>query len=137
MGTLVKDSLEPDLLSGATLNAAGSTDGTVATVNHPGLVAIVLETDGSISSTSNTATLDVVIKASDSSTFASGVVTLGQIEMSGNDDAQENQERIINVYCDKRYLRASVTLGGTAPVYTGATCKVRQPHWNRKSTTTA
>lgn len=133
-GTLVQDSLAPNLLSGATLNSAGSTNGTAAFVNYPGEISFVLKTS---TVTGTSATLDVVIQASNDSTFASGVVTLGQFELSGSNASQTSVTKRIYSRCDHKYLRAAVTLGGTSPVYTSSTLYVRQPYDRYTRTSTA
>jgi|CXWL01.1.fsa_nt_gi hypothetical protein len=130
-GTLAQDSLAPNLLAGATLNAAGTTNGTIVTLDRPGEVAFVL-TFGTVSGTSPTA--DVTVQGSDSSTFASGVITYGQIETSGT---QTGLVRQISARAYHKYVRAIVTLGGTSPVYTGSTLVPRQPHDRRTRSVTA
>lgn len=131
-GTLVQDALAPNLLAGATLNAAGSTNGTIVQMDRPGDVTFVL-TLGTVSGT--TPTGDFVIQGSDSSTFASGVVTYGQIETSGG--SQSNIVRQISAYAAHQFVRAVVTLGGTTPSYVGATLVPRQLHDRRTRTVTA
>ena len=127
-GTLVQDSLAPNVISGATLNAAGATNGTVVQVDKPGSVSFVLDLP-TVASTSNSATLDVVLKGSNDSTFAAGVVTYGQFEVTGTDAVQTAlADRRICADVYHKYVRASVTLGGTAPVYPGLTCYIRQEY---------
>lgn len=131
-GTLVKDDLESNLLSGATLNSAGSSTGTAVEINRPGDVAFVLELS-TVTGTSPTITVD--IQGSDVSDFSDDVVTVATLYSTGA--AEDN---LVYSACGelyKKYVRASVTLGGTSPVYTGATVKVRQPHWHRTSSTSA
>jgi hypothetical protein len=134
-GTLVRDALAPNLLTGATLGAAGSTNGTEVQLDKPEDVTFVLDT-GTVTGTNPT--ISVVIQGSDVSGFGSGVVTFGTIGITtGNAAAQSNVERQITTYVNKRYVRAVVTLGGTNPVYTGTTLTPRQKHDRRTATSTA
>lgn len=136
-GTLVRDAGAPNLASGATLNAAGTTNGTAAEINTPGLVRVEVLTS-TVASTGNSATLQVEIESSDSSTFASGVVSNGKTEvLSGTDVAQTGVTRWLTCDIQKRYVRAVVTIAGTAPVYTGTTVKVRERRDHRTTTDTA
>lgn len=135
-GTLVRDYLEPNLLTGADVTGAGSDTGDIARVDNPSDVAVVLETS-TVSSGDDDATLKLVVQGSDSSTFASGVVTYGTIELSGTDAAQSNVTRVIHADVYKRYMRVSTTVAGTTPDYAGATLTVRQPHWHRTDDQTA
>ena len=137
-GTLVRDSLAVEVIAGATLNAAGTTNGTVKEIANPEWVSFQLVTPATITSTGNSATLNVELKGADNAAFDSGVVSYGRFAaLSGTDDSQENLTRVLDAYVDKRYVRATVILGGTAPVYTGLTCHVRQPHDRRTRSTTA
>lgn len=131
-GTLVQDNLAPNLLSGATLNAAGSTNGTAVQLDRPGEVSFVL-TLGTVTGTSPT--FDVVIQGCDSSGFGSNVITYGQIETSGG--SQSNLSRQITARAYHTYVRAVVTVGGTSPVYTGSTLYPRLPQDRRTRSVTA
>lgn len=136
-GTLVQDALAPQLLAGATLNAAGTTNGTAVQVDRPADISFVLDTS-TVTSTGNTATLKVVLQGSDVVGFGSGVVTYGTIESTGTDAVQTAQaNRTINARLYKKFVRAVVTLGGTAPVYTGSVLHVRPPHERRTPSTSA
>lgn len=126
MGTYVRDALESDLLSGATLNAAGTTNGTAVEVAWPGHVQFILET-GTVTGT--TPTLVIEVKGCETSDFTTAdVVTLGTISAGDNDNAIFAFETNV----DARYVRAEVTVGGTAPVYTGSTLKVVPPDYLRE-----
>jgi hypothetical protein len=131
-GTLVQDSLAPNLLAGSTLNAAGTTNGTIVQLDRPGEVAFVL-TLGTVTGTSPT--LDVTIQGSDVANFGSGVITYGQIETSGG--SQSNAVRQISARAYHRFVRAVVVVGGTSPVYTGSTLVPRLPQDRRTRTVTA
>lgn len=131
-GTLVQDALAPNILVGATLNAAGTTNSTAVQVDRPGDVAFVL-TLGTVTGT--TPTSDITIQGSDDNTFATGVVTYGQIETSGG--SQSSISRQISAYVSKQYVRAVVVLGGTSPSYAGSTLVPRQLHDRRTRSVTA
>jgi hypothetical protein len=131
-GTLVQDALAPNILAGATLNAAGTTNGTIVQLDRPGDITFVLQL---AAVTGTTPTLDVVIQGSDVSNFGSGVITYGQIETSGG--SQANITRQISAYVAHQYVRAVVTLAGTSPVYTGASLTPRQLHDRRTRSVTA
>jgi hypothetical protein len=131
-GSLVQDALAPNILTGATLNAAGTTNGTIVQLDRPGEVTFVL-TLGTVTGTSPTG--DFTVQGSDTSDFSAGVVTYGQIETSGG--SQSNISRQISAYVSKQYVRAAVTLGGTSPVYTGSTLVPRQLHDRRTRSVTA
>jgi hypothetical protein len=134
-GTLVSDSLEANLLTGATLNAAGTTNGTAARVDRPGEVAFVLET---ATVTGTTPTISIVVTGSDDSGFGSGVVTYGTVTLlTGAASAQSNVRRSFNAKVYKTWVRAAVTVAGTSPVYTGSTLKVKQPDYFRAASTSA
>lgn len=130
-GTLVRDANAPNLTAGATLNAAGTTDGTVVELPWSGKIAWKLTT-GTVTGTSPT--LHVEIQGSDSLTFASGVVSYGRFAPIGDED---NVTRYLSAYHDKRYARARVIVGGTTPVYTGTTINPVLPHDKRTAAWTA
>lgn len=136
-GTLVSDSLEENLffptdLDAVTLDAAGTSTGGYVRVDRPGDVAFVLQT-GTITGTSPT--LSVVVQGSDTTDFSDDVVTLCTLTSSGA--TVDNSEYIACAEVYKTYVRAIGTLGGTSPVYTGSTLKVKQPHYHRSADTTA
>lgn len=131
-GTYVSDANVANLATGATLNAAGSTNGTAVQVDRPHEVGVVVET-GTVTGT--TPTITVVIQASDDSGFSTGVVEVATVTGSGG--SQSNQRWMANAYINKKYVRAAVTLAGTSPVYTGTTIRLQSPHYFRTSTTSA
>lgn len=123
-GSLVRDSLSPQLFAGATLNAAGSTNGTAVQVDKPGdvMAEIVYPT---VTSTGNTLTVLVRLEAADDSGFTINKVNVCEFPVtSGTDAAQSGKTKRQNTFVGKQFVRAVVTLGGTAPVITGATCKL-------------
>lgn len=131
-GTLVRDANETDLLSGATLNSAGTTQSTIVDLQYPQTFGVYIDT-GTVTGTSPT--LDVEIEASDSSTFASGVTTIGQIPTVGDDDDATAGGQIF--YSNKRYIRAQVVVGGTSPDFSGTVMQLVEPHYLRADTTDA
>lgn len=131
-GTLVTDALAVDLLSGLDLDGASTQTGTAVEVNKPGDVAFVLTTT---TVTGADASIDIEIQGSDASGFGSGVVSYGHFDPVIVTD--DNVTRVLNAKVYKRYVRAVVILGGTAPVCTGSTVYTRQPHLKRTSSTTA
>lgn len=121
-GSLVRDSLSPQLFAGATLNAAGSTNGTAVQVDKPGDVMVEIVT-GTVTGT--TPTLLVTIQGADDSGFTTNVVNICEFPVtSGTGAAQSSKTKRQNTYIGKQFVRAAVTLGGTSPVYTGSTCKI-------------
>lgn len=130
-GTLIQDANALNLATGATLNAAGTTTSTVQELPYSGKVAVKLTT-GTVTGT--TPTLNVEIQGSDSATFASGVVSYGRFASVGDED---NVSRYLSIYHDKRYIRASVVVAGTTPVFTGTTITPVPPHDHRTAATTA
>lgn len=137
-GTYVRDANGPNMLSGATINAAGTTNGTAVDLSAEGTeVAFVIKT-GTVTGTSPTLTAE--IKAAEDLGFTTGVVSLGSFGVpAGTAAAQSNAERSFTVFVPtrKRYARATVTLGGTSPVYTGATLVPSLKHYHRTYDTTA
>lgn len=139
-GTYIKDAFEPALEAGVTLNAAGTTSGTIIDCMRPMRARIVV-TLGTVTSTGNTATADIEIKASNVSDFsdANDIVSLGRFsKLTGTDAAQSALiPRHLDIYNQKRYLRATVILAGTAPSYAGTTIRVREERHAVKDTNTA
>lgn len=132
-GTLVSDANESNLLAGSTLNAAGTTNATAVQVDRPGDVAFVLET---ATVTGTNPVLTVVVQASDASDFAAGtVVTVATLQSTGA--AEDNKMYSVCGEVYKKFVRAVVTAAGTSPVYTGTTLKIKQPHFQRTSSSTA
>lgn len=137
-GPLVRDALAPNLIAGATLNAAGTTASTIVDLSAEATdVSFEIDT-ATVTSTGNSATLAVEVEVSTSPTFASDVVSLGRFDtLAGTDAAQSNVFRYLTVFVPKRYVRLQVTLGGTAPVYTGTTVSPRLKHYRRTNAQTA
>lgn len=135
-GTVVRDALGFNLAAGATLNAAGTTSGTVAEINSPQEISFELAT-GTVTSTGNSATINVELQSADNLAFNVGVVSHGRFSAgSGTDAAQSNTTKLLRAVVQKRYARATVILGGTAPVYTGTTIKPVLPNDRRVAATT-
>lgn len=131
-GTLVSDYLATNLLTGATLNAAGTTNATAVAVYRPGDVAFVLTT-GTVTGTSPT--LSVTILGSDTSDFSDDVVTLATLTSTGA--TEDNKEYIACGDVYKTYVKAVVTAGGTSPVYTGSTLYIQQENYHLGKSSTA
>lgn len=132
-GTNVSDANEVNLLTGATLNAAGTTNSTAVQVDRPGRVAFVLTT-GTVTGT--TPTLALTIQGADTSAFTAGtIVTLGTANSTGT--AQSSKTISVDARAYKGWVRVVVVAGGTSPVYTGSTLYIKQPSWRRTKDTTA
>lgn len=124
-GTVVRDANATNLLTGATLNAAGTTTSTAVELGWPGDVQFVF-TSGTVTGTSPTATIE--IQGCETSDFSTAdVVTLGTVSNAN----ASNATYAVTTYCDSRYVRCSVVLGGTSPVYTGSTLYAVPPHDRR------
>lgn len=130
-GVQVRDANATDILTGATLDSAGSTDSTAQDLQWPRNVDFVLET-GTVTGT--TPTLTAVLEASSTSDFSADVTEFGVIGPIGDEDDATHVLR--GVYVPKRYVRAAVTLGGTSPDFSGSTLKVRDQHTRQDPTDT-
>ena len=130
-GVQVNDADAVDLLAGATLDSATSSNGTVRDLLWPRWVKFRLVT-GTVTGTSPT--LDVTLQASSTSDFSSDVVDLGAFPQVGDEDAVP---KVFRTYVTKRYVRASVTTGGTSPDYSGTTLKAEDPQTRNESDDTA
>lgn len=134
MSIYVNDATAPNLFTGATLNAAGTTTSSAVEVDWPGMTLFELSTSA-VSGSSPT--LDVTIQGCETEDFATAdVVTLGSFGQVGDEDNVTYQFRT-DVRC--KYIRASVTAGGTTPVYTGSTlyAKPLRNHWEKLDTAAA
>jgi hypothetical protein len=127
-GTYFADAAATNLLTGATLTA-GSTTGTIVQVNWPGHVKLVLTT-GTV--TGGSPTLAVTLEGDETADF-SGTTTrkLGSFSSVGDEDVVTHE---LNVYCDAKYVRASITVGGTG-VYTGTTLTMQPPYYMHEKAT--
>jgi hypothetical protein len=134
-GPFVRDTNAAELFTAAVdLDTAGTTTGAAVEVNSPGQVVIEIDT-ATVTSTGNTATLTVNVEQSDVSNFATKTEVGNFAILTGTDAAQSDKIARLKTRVDKRYARVVVTLGGTAPVYTGTTCKVHPRH-NRDTKST-
>lgn len=129
-GTVVRDATGPDLATGLTLTGAGSDTGDAVDMQYPCHFTVALTT-GTVTGT--TPTLDVTIQAADDSAFTDDVVDLAAFPQIGDED---DTEKFLKLFTNKRYVRASITKGGTSPVYTGTTLKV-VPFFDRHTVTTS
>lgn len=125
-GTNNRDDDATNLLTGATLNAAGTTAATAVQVDRPGDVAFVLTTS---TVTGTSPTLTVIITASDTSDFSDDVVTVATLTSTGANE--DNKTYGVNAKVYKKYVKAGVTVGGTSPVYTSSTLYITPPHYKR------
>ncbi len=132
MGTYATDALAPNLLTGATINAAGTTNGTIVEVDWSQDTTFVLTT-GTVTGTSPT--LDIVIQGSESSTFGAG--TIVTIARFGQVAATSSTSFYLTSFVNAKYIRAVVSVGGTSPVYTGSTLVPRAKHYLRSRLTSA
>ncbi len=132
MGTYATDALAPNLFTGATLNAAGTTNGTIVEVAWPQDCTYVLTT-GTVTGTAPT--MDITIQGSESSTFAAG--TIVTIAKFGQVAATSSTSFFLSPFTNSRYIRAVVTVAGTSPVYTGSTLVPRAEHYLRTRLTSA
>jgi hypothetical protein len=125
-GTVVRDALETDLLSGLTLTGTGTVTGTASEVLWPCEVTFLAET-GTVTGT--TPTMEIIIQGCETSDFSTAaVVELGTIHLADDDDASIS----FTTKVDAKYVRAVATKAGTSPVYTGTTVKIVQPHYHRQ-----
>ena len=123
-GTVVRDSLAPNLLAGSTLNAAGTTNGTVWEAEWPDRITFTLVTT---TVTGTTPTLTVEIQTAENAAFSAGTVsTLGTLTASAT-----AQTVGFTATVDARYVRARVIAAGTTPVFTGSTLSPVLPHDRR------
>jgi hypothetical protein len=130
-GSLVKDNLASNLATGSTLNAAGTTNGTAVQLEKPGVVRFELSTPATVTGT--TPTLDVEIKGADDSGFTTNVVSYGRFsQVAGSTASQQSLFKYLAAQVYSKYVRATVILGGTSPVYTGLAITPRPFHYQEK-----
>lgn len=131
-GTYVRDSLEIDLLTGATLNATGSTSGDIADLSAESTDVDFHLITGTVTGT--TPTLDVLLEASPESDFSADVVSLGAFDTVEDEDNVTKVLRISRI--PYRYVRATADLAGTSPDFTGTQLfgRVANYHWDRSQT---
>lgn len=127
---MVRDQLQADLLLGATLNAAGTTNGTVVQIDKPNDVRLLL-TIGT--ATGTTPTFDVEVKGADDLAFTVNVVSYGRFSSIAG--GVVGSTRVMDISCFKRYLRSTSVLGGTTPSYVGSTLNVVLEHDRRVAAT--
>lgn len=132
-GTYVRDATAIDLVTGATLNAAGTTNGNINEVNYPGWFGVELS---AATATGTTPTLDIEVLASDSATFAN-TAALPTVSLGRFGRATAVSTKRMKFYTNKRYVRSSVVLGGTTPSFAGSTLKIVPPFDRFQFDTTA
>ncbi|HEX7099348.1 MAG TPA: hypothetical protein VF377_08895 [Acidimicrobiia bacterium] len=108
-GTVVTDALAPTLMEAETVNGE-TTTGAWVEVGFPGDCVVVLE----LGSMAAAASLDVEIQGSDDGDDVSpeGLVSFGHFDTVGGSD--DNEVRILDIQCYKRYVRAVATESGAA-----------------------
>jgi hypothetical protein len=131
-GTLVTDANAANLLAGATLNAAGTTTSTVVQLDRPDEVIFRL-VQGVVTGTSPT--IRITVQGSDDSSFAT-FVTYGTFGASGT-QATAGVSKQLTASAYLKYVRLSVVVGGTSPVYTGSTVYCQPENYLRTRTVTA
>ncbi|MEM9605899.1 MAG: hypothetical protein AAGA99_00665 [Actinomycetota bacterium] len=119
-GVQVNDATASNILTGATLNSAGTTQSTGVDLQWPRTVRFQLDT---ATVTGTSPTLDVTVQASSVSDFSSDVVDLGSFSQV----TASSTSRDLQVYVPRQYVRAAVTVGGTSPVFTGSTLVAEDP----------
>jgi hypothetical protein len=130
-GTYLHDAAAVNLLSGMTLDADGTINGTAAQVNWPGDVRAFLTIDDPAAA--DDATFQVSIQGCETSDFTtSDVRTLGSYptigEAAGNTAVLE-QPFELALHVDSQYVRAVVVmLDGTNGDYAGSTLYLEPQH---------
>jgi hypothetical protein len=136
-GTLVTDANAISLLQGVGLAAAATTTSTIVQLDRPGDVIFRLAL-GTVTGTSPT--FKAVIQGCDTADFSTGspvIVSYGTINSTGTGTAQSNTSHQISANVYHRYVRSIITIGGTSPVYTGATLTTQQEDYLRTRSATA
>lgn len=126
-GTVVRDTLAPDLLSGKTLTTAGGAfNGTAWEALWPGEVQFTLYVP---TATGTTPTMTVTIEGCETSDFSTDdVVAYGTFSVVDPADASNFG---LTTYVDSKYVRASGIVTGTSGVMTGSTLTPVLPHDRR------
>lgn len=126
-GTVVRDTLAPDLLSGKTLTTAGGAfNGTAWEALWPGEVQFTLYVP---TATGTTPTITVTIEGCETSDFSTdNVVAYGTFSVVDPADASNFG---LTTYVDSKYVRASGIVTGTSGVMTGSTLTPVLPHDRR------
>lgn len=125
MGTYVADALAPNLLTGATLNAATATDGVVWEALWPGHIRLELTT-GTVTGTNPT--LDIEVKGCEDSAFSGTAVSYGKFAQH---DTTDNVTAWLDLDIQSKYVKVTVTVGGTNPVFTGSTLYPRAEKYHK------
>lgn len=131
-GTYIRDANAINLLTGATLNSAGTTTGTIQTINKPNKCRLEVLTS---TVTGTSPTLSIKLQSSSTSDFSADVIDHGSLDFSGS--GQSNTAAYLDVDIKRKYVRASVTVGGTSPVYTSSTAKLVARNVGRDKNATA
>lgn len=128
-GTVVRDSIAPNLLSGVTTTTAAGANqaGTAWEASWPGEVQFVLVP---VAKSGTTPQISVDIQGCETSDFSTAdVVTLGTIVAA---DPTVTASFGFSTYVDCKYVRAVSTVTGTSGAFTGPTLTPVLPHDRRK-----
>lgn len=131
-GSQMFDALTPNLLSGMTLDADGTIEGTAVQVNAPGQVRFLL----TLPNTANDAEIQVQIQGCETSDFStSDVRNFGGYPNVTDAAAQTAAAQLpfeYDTYIDSTYIRAHVImLDGTNGDFVGATLYMVPEHYHR------
>lgn len=124
-GTMVHDASVPALVATATVTA--NIAASWVQTGRANVKRVRLQVTGTVSGTSPT--LDVVIQAADDSS-GTNAVTLGRFTQS----TATGVNKFIDVDCQKPYMAAVVTVGGTSPSFAGTTVTVEEERYQRTAT---
>jgi hypothetical protein len=124
-GQIVTDAQAPKLFNAEAISTATTTTGAAVDVQYPKWLRLEAAV-GVFGGT--TPTLDIEVQASSSPTFASDVVSLGRFARIN--DTNDERSHWLNVYANRRYMRAVAITGGTNPDV-DLTVTLHPPHQNR------
>lgn len=124
-GTMVHDASVPALVATATVTA--NIAASWVQTGRANVKRVRLQVTGTVSGTSPT--LDVVIQAADDGS-GTNAVTLGRFTQS----TATGVNKYIDVDCQKPYMAAVVTVGGTSPSFAGTTVTVEEERYQRTAT---
>lgn len=122
MSEYVSDALKANLLTGSTLNAAGTTQGNAVNLGALGECRFVLQT---ATVTGSDEIMTVEIQTSDSASFNDDVTTIATLVAN---DSNQKRDAITRVR--RPYVRANVVVGGTTPSFAGSTVYVETPFYH-------
>jgi hypothetical protein len=127
-GTVVRDSIAPNLLNGVTLTTAAGANqaGTAWEASWPGEVQFTVVLAGKAGTTP---VITVRFEGCETSDFSTAdVVSLGQVTST---DAANGVTLGLTSYVNSKFVRAVSTVTGTSGAYTGTTATPVLPHDRR------